>query len=87
MVSDLHRIKITSPDGRGVLTTVELDGEPLKGVSFVNLTVDVHHDVIVTLGLYADLVIEGEARIVRQWRQGLPWWRRLPYWLHRGRAA
>lgn len=85
-MSDLHHIKITSPDGRGVQTTVELDGQPLHGVTVASFTAAVDGMVQVHLTMYADLVIEGEAEIVRSWRQALPWWRRLPYWLHRGTA-
>ena len=78
---ELHKIRVEFPDGRAVLGRVTLDGEELRGVSAVSFGMDMEHDPIVTLRLYADLVIDGEAQIVRNWRQGLPWWRRLPYWL------
>lgn len=79
----LHHIKITSPDGRGVLTTIELDGEPLRGVTVASFGVGVDGNAYVYLTMIADLVIEGEAEVVAMWRQALPWWRRLPFWLHR----
>ncbi len=69
---NLHHIKITSPDGRGVLTTVSLDGEQMKGVSFVGFAVDVEHNVVVTLALYADVEFEGEAEIIKHWRNARP---------------
>ncbi len=52
------------------------------GVTFVSFAIGVDRAAEVTLRLYADLRIEGEAAVVREWRQGLPWWRRLPYWLN-----
>jgi len=82
-VSDLHSIRIKCPDGRGILTTIELDGEPLRGVTVASFEIGVDRMAEVTLTMYADLLIEGEAQIVRTWRQGLPWYRRLPYWLRR----
>jgi hypothetical protein len=81
-MSGLHHVRITVPDARGILARIELDGEELRGVSAVSLDFDVDHNAVLTLKLYADLVIEGEAEITKVWRQGLPWWRRLPYWLH-----
>lgn len=77
----LHTIKVSAPDARGVLTTVTVDGEELRGVTSVGFHIDMDHNAVLTLTLYADLIIEGEAEIIRTWKQGLPWWRRLPYWL------
>jgi hypothetical protein len=79
----LHTVKITVPDGEAVLSRVEIDGEPLMGVTAVSFDLGIDRTAQVTLRLYADLLIEGEAQIVKEWRQGLPWWRRLPYWLGR----
>jgi hypothetical protein len=85
-VSDLHRIKVTIPEGRGVLSTITLDDEQLRGVTAASFAVDVNGMARVYLTMYADIVIEGEAEIVSMWRNVLPWWRRLPYWMHRSRT-
>jgi hypothetical protein len=64
----MHKVKITSPDGMGILTTVTLDGEKLLGVTFVGLSIDLDRNVQVTLRLIADVEFEGDAEVVRQWR-------------------
>jgi hypothetical protein len=74
---DLHKIRITIPNGHTVLGKVELDGEELLGV-----TGFAHGDVdgmtVVTLKIYADLEIEGEAEIVKVWRYARrSWFERL----------
>lgn len=82
-MSALHKIKITCPEGRGILSRIELDGEELRGVTAASFSVGVEGMAEVHLTLIADLLIEGEAQIVKTWRQALPWYRRLPYWLRR----
>lgn len=81
MRENFHQIRVTVPEGRGIFGRVEIDGEELRGVTAVAYAVDAQGDAQITLRLFADLLIEGEAAVVLQWRQGLPWWRRLPYWL------
>lgn len=72
-MTGLHHVKITCPQGESVLTRVEVDGQELRGVAFVGFQIGpVGFDrraAILTLKLYADLEIEGEAEIVKEWRR------------------
>lgn len=74
---NLHHVKITSRDGLGIFTTVELDGQPVRFVTFVGLSINVDRRVEVTLRMEADVIFEGEAEIIQTWRNRLPWWRRV----------
>jgi len=69
----LHHVKITCPDGLAYLTRVYLDGQELRGVSVVKFEVGPigfeKRAAILTLKLYADVEIEGEPEIVKEWRR------------------
>lgn len=67
----LHRIRITCPDGVGVLTRVEVDGQEVRGAVLAGFRVDAEGRAVVVLELVADQVeIEGDAEIVRGLREG-----------------
>jgi len=66
--TELHKVRITVPKGMAVLTRIELDGEELRGVTVVGLHID-RGLAMVTLTLYADVEIEGELDIVKEWRR------------------
>lgn len=68
-VSDLHRIRVECPDGRGVLTRVTMDGEELRGVVRVSWQVGVDGFAETTLTLLADTVLDGESEVIQQWRR------------------
>ena len=74
-VPPAHHFKISCPDGQAVLTRVEMDGKLMRGVSAVKFEVGPvgykKGDAILTLQLYADVEIEGEPEIVKEWRHAL----------------
>jgi hypothetical protein len=70
----LHHVRVTVPNGVTVLARVELDGEELRGVSVVSFVADVDGGAQVTLRLHADVEIEGELPIVKEWRRLRPSW-------------
>jgi hypothetical protein len=67
-VIDLHHVRVVSPDARGVMTRLYIDGEEMRGVSAVSWEVGVDKEARVTIILYADVEFDGEAKIVKRWR-------------------
>lgn len=69
----LHHVKVRCPLGESVFTTVEVDGQEMRGVTFVSFEIGpIGYDrkaAVLTLQMYADVEIEGEPEIVKQWRR------------------
>ncbi len=85
MTSAFHRVKIVSPRGMSILTQVFIDDQELRGATFVSFatgkTLSDHAEV--TLRLMADVEIDGEPVIVKEWRRAMGPRERLLSWLRR----
>ena len=63
---DLHHVKVTIPDGQAIFAKVEIDGQEVRGLTFVKVEAGIpeNYDVQVTLRMYAHVEYEGDAAIV-----------------------
>jgi hypothetical protein len=58
-----HKIKITCPEGKGILTKVEMDGQEIRGLTDISFHVSTNEWAQVTMTLDADIYFEGESNI------------------------
>jgi hypothetical protein len=71
-MNEMHHIRILTPRGDPALSRVELDNQLLLGVVAVRYEINAASVATVTLQLIADVEIEGEAEIIKEWRSLLP---------------
>ena len=64
----LHKVLISVPDGKARNARIEIDGQHLLGVTAFEVRGDVYSMVRLTLEMYVDVEISGEAEIVKEWR-------------------